>query len=115
MVVASVFAISSGRLGAFVAAIVGLVGLAIGGLALARSTRRPPSAGDVGAGPGLNRALAAVALGLFGVVLGGLIVATSDGGVGTGNGLGGAVVAMALGLIAVVLGGLARVRERAVA
>jgi hypothetical protein len=54
-------------------------------------------------------------LGLLGMVVSGLIVATSDGGVGTGNGLGGAVVAMVLGLIAVVLGGLARARRREVA
>ena len=51
-------------------------------------------------------------LGLTGVALGGLVVATSDGGVGTGNGLGGAVVAIVLGLIGMVLGGLARARAR---
>jgi hypothetical protein len=113
-IVASVFAMSSGRLGAFTAAVAGLIGLVIGGLALARSTGRTRSARDAGAVDGLNRAIVAVALGMIGVVLGALIAVTSDGSVGTGNGLGGAVVAMALGLTAVVLGGLARVRERAV-
>ncbi len=54
-------------------------------------------------------------LGLIGLTLGGLVVATSDGGVGTGNGLAGAVVAMVLGLIGVLLGGLARARAREVA
>jgi hypothetical protein len=36
---ASVYAMSSGRLGASVAAVLGLIGLVIGGLALARSPR----------------------------------------------------------------------------
>ena len=57
----------------------------------------------------------ATVLGLIGILLGGLVVATSDGGVGTGNGLGGAVVAMVLGLVGVVLGGLAMARVREVA
>ena len=54
-------------------------------------------------------------LALVGVVLGGLIVATADGGLGTGNGLGGAVVAMVLGTIGIILGGLARARARRLA
>jgi hypothetical protein len=109
-VTTSVMAMSSGRLGAFVAGVVGLIGIVIGGRALARSAGRARSAGGIGdAGPGGGVALV---LGLIGVVLGGLIVATSDGGVGTGNGLGGAVVAMVLGTIGIVVGGLARARTR---
>ena len=54
-------------------------------------------------------------LGVTGLALGGLVVATSDDGIGTGNGLGGAVVALVLGLTAIVLGGLARARAQKVA
>ena len=112
-VTASVLAMSSGRLGAVVASVVGLIGIVIGGLALARSAGRARSAGGTGnrgAGGGV-----AMVLGLIGVVVGGLIVATADGGLGTGNGLGGAVVAMLLGTIGIVLGGLARARTRRLA
>ncbi len=59
-----------GRIGAIVAALVGLIGVAIGVRSLARS-----SGGRV-----------ALVAGLIGIVLGGLVVATADGGVGTGNG-----------------------------
>ena len=105
-ITANVLAMSSGRLGAVVAAVVGLTGIVIGGRALARSAG--------GSGDRRGGAVATV-LGLIGILLGGLVVATSDGGVGTGNGLGGAVVAMVLGLVGVVLGGLAMARVREVA
>ncbi|MBN6039664.1 DUF6223 family protein [Amycolatopsis sp. 195334CR] len=52
-------------------------------------------------------AVIAVAAGAVGMVVGGLIVVTADGGAGTGNGLGGGVVALVIGLLAVVLGGVA--------
>ncbi|WP_433131470.1 DUF6223 family protein [Micromonospora sp. CA-240977] len=103
---ATVLTMSSGRLGASVGVLLGLAGVVIGGLALARPTSR------VGTGSGLGGAVLALAAGLVGVALGGLVVATSDGGVGTGNGLGGAFVALAVGLVGVVLGGLALVRAR---
>ena len=110
---ASVLAMSSGRLGAFVAVVIGLTGIVIGGRALARSAGRPRAAG--GDGTGGASPVVAMVLGLSGLTLGGLVAATSDGGVGTGNGLAGAVVAMVLGLIGVLLGGLARARARQVA
>ncbi|MBM0274344.1 DUF6223 family protein [Micromonospora tarensis] len=103
---AAALAMSSGRLGASSAVLLGLVGSVIGGLALARP------AGRFGAGLGAGLALAT---GLIGMALGGLVVATSDGGVGTGNGRGGAFVALAVGLLGVVLGGLALVRARRLA
>ena len=112
-VFASVLAMSSGRLGAFVGVVVGLTGIVIGGRALARSAGRSRSPG--GTGDGGPAAVVAVVLGLSGLALGGLVAATSDGGVGTGNGLGGAVVAMVLGLTGIVLGGLARARAQKVA
>jgi Family of unknown function (DUF6223) len=110
-ITANVLAMSSGRLGAVVAAVVGLTGIVIGGRALARSAR----ARSAGGGGDRRGGAVATVLGLIGMLLGGVVVATSDGGVGTGNGLGGAVVAMVLGLVGVVLGGLAMARVREVA
>ena len=102
---ASVYAMSFGRIGALVAALVGLTGVVIGGLALR-------SAGRVGAGSGRSGAIVALVAGLIGVALGGLVVAAADGGIGTGNGVAGAIVALVLGLIGVALGGLALARSR---
>ena len=115
LIAADALDMSAARFGATTAAMIGLIGAVIGGLALARSIGRARSATDVGNTAGLRQATVALALGAIGIVLGGLIVATADGGLGTGNGLGGAAVAVVLGLIAVVLGGLARARGRELA
>jgi hypothetical protein len=104
--VAGTYAMSTGRLGASSAAVLGLVGVVIGGLALARPTSR------IGTGSGRLGALVALVAGLIAMALGGLVAATADGGVGTGNGLGGAYVALGVGLIAVIVGGLALGRSR---
>jgi hypothetical protein len=96
---------TSGRLTASAAALVGLIGVVLGGLALR-------SAGRVGTGNGRRGAVVALVLGLIGMVLGGLVVVAADGGIGTGNGVGGAIVALVLGLIDVILGGLALARSR---
>ncbi|MDG4837729.1 DUF6223 family protein [Micromonospora sp. WMMD967] len=103
---ATALTMSSGRLGATVAVLLGLVGTVVGGLALARPASR------VGTGSGRLGGVLALASGLLGLVLGALVVATSDGGVGTGNGRGGAFVALVVGLAGVVLGGLALARSR---
>ncbi|MER7892773.1 DUF6223 family protein [Micromonospora sp. NPDC094482] len=105
-VAADAFTMSAGRLGASVAAVVGLIGVVIGGLALARPATR------IGTANGRGGGLVALVAGLIGVVLGGLVVATSDGGVGTGNGRGGAFVALVVGVVGIVLGGLALARAR---
>jgi hypothetical protein len=94
------------RLMASGAAVTGLIGAVIGGLALARSTRR------VGSGKGRRGAIVALVLGPIGLIIGGLVVATADGGLGTGNGLAGGVVAIMVGLIGMTLGGLALSRSR---
>jgi hypothetical protein len=101
-----VYAMSAGRLGAVAAGLVGLCGVVVGGLALARPTGH---SGSPNAQRGGN---VAVVAGLSGMALGGLIVATAPGGVGTGGGVGGAILAMLVGLISVVVGGLARARSR---
>ena len=98
-----VFAMTPGRLGASMAALVALTGVALGGLALARARRT---------GDGLRGGIVALVAGLIGMALGGLVVATAGGGLGTGHGLGGGIVALVAGLISVVLGGLARARSR---
>jgi hypothetical protein len=105
-VTANVYAQTPKRIVASVAALVGLSGAVIGGLALARS------AGRIGTGNGRRGAIVALVLGPIGVVIGGLVVATADGGLGTGNGLGGGIVAMMVGLIGMALGGAALARSR---
>ncbi|WP_433538418.1 DUF6223 family protein [Micromonospora sp. CA-249363] len=100
---ASVTTMSAGRLGASVGGLLGLAGVIVGALALARPGSR------VGTGSGMLGATVALASGL----LGALVVATSDSGIGTGNGRGGAYVALVVGLAALGLGGLALSRVRA--
>jgi Family of unknown function (DUF6223) len=102
----SVYTLTPERIAATVAAVLGLIGTVIGGLALARS------AGRVGTSDGRRGAIVALVLGPIGLVIGGLVVATADGGLGTGNGLGGGVVAMIVGLLGMALGGLALARAR---
>ncbi|WP_028924687.1 DUF6223 family protein [Pseudonocardia acaciae] len=102
-VAAGGYEIGTGRAVPTVAALLGLAGVVIGGLAVARSAR---------GGTGDGRAITALVLGLVGVVVGGLHWANVAGGLGTGNGLAGAVAAVALGLVGVVLGALALARSR---
>ncbi|WP_055601583.1 DUF6223 family protein [Streptomyces aureus] len=102
-VAASVYDFSLGRLGATTGGLLGLAGVVVAVLALARP------AGPLGTA---RRPRGAMAAGLIAMVLGGLVAATADGGLGTGNGLGGAYVALLLGLISTALGGLALRRSR---
>ena len=102
---ASAYGWTPERIWGSAAALLALVGVVIGGLALARS------AGRIGNGNGERGAIVALVAGLIAVVNGGLVVVTADGGLGTGNGIAGGYLALALGLIAMVLGGLARARS----
>jgi drug/metabolite transporter (DMT)-like permease len=90
--------IGAGRLMPTSAAVAGLIGVVIGGLALVRSRRT---------GNGRAGAIVAAALGLISLVVGGLHTAYSAGGFGTGSGLAGAIVAIVLGMLGLVFGGLA--------
>ena len=101
----TVYGLTPRRLWATTAAVLALVGVVIGGLALARS------AGRIGNGNGRRGAIAAGVAGLISVVVGGLHSANSAGGFGTGNGVVGGAVALVLGLIAMALGGLALARS----
>jgi hypothetical protein len=98
--------ITNGRARALVAAVVGMISLVVGGLALARS------AGRIGIINGRAGAIVALALGLIGVVLSVAHLGSSTGGFGTGSGRAGAIVALVLGLIGMNLGGLALTRSR---
>jgi len=102
----TVYGLTLRRLWATTAALLALVGVVIGGLALARS------AGRIGTGNGRMGAIVALLAGLIAVVNGGLNLAIAKGGPGTGNGVVGAAVALVMGLIAMALGGLVLARSR---
>ncbi|MEV0436571.1 DUF6223 family protein [Nocardia sp. NPDC050413] len=97
---AASYGMTSGRLVASSAAVIGLLGVLAGGWALAR--------------PAAIRAVFALIAGLIAIIGGAWVVATAEGGLGTGNGLGGGVVAIAFGLASVVVGGLSLARARRV-
>ncbi|MEV0353277.1 DUF6223 family protein [Nonomuraea sp. NPDC050680] len=99
------YTLTTGRLWSVVGALLGLAGVVIGGLALARSVRRIGNGGRRGA-------IVALAAGLACAVIGGLVVGAADGGPGTGYGIVGGYVDLVVGLIAVVLGGLTLARSR---
>jgi hypothetical protein len=99
------YGMTSGRLVASSAALLGVIGVVFGVLTLFR-----PS-GRFGIASGPFGAIIALAAGLIGAIVGGIKAATTTG-IGTGGGLAGAVVAVVLGLIAIALGGLALARSR---
>ena len=99
------YTLTADRLWATTVAVLALVGVVIGGLALARS------AGRIGTGNGRAGAIVAIAVGLTGIALAVLLLATADGGPGTGNGVVGAIVALVLGVIGMVLGRQALARS----
>jgi hypothetical protein len=97
------------RLWAGTVAVLALVGVVIGGLALARPNSR------FGTASGRLGTIVALVLGLIAVVNGGLVLAIANGGPGTGNGVVGGAAALVLGMIATALGGLARARSHSTA
>src|SRR6266702_4520568 len=102
----TVYGFTPRRLWATTAAVLALVGVVIGGLALARP------ACCFGTAPGRLGAFAAPVVGLIAGVNGAVNLAIANGGPGTGNGVVGAAAAFVLGLIALALGGLALARSR---
>jgi len=97
------------RLWATTAIVLALVGVVVGGLALARPTSR------LGTASGRLGAIVALVAGLIAVANGGLNLAVANGGPGTGNGVVGGAAAFVLGLVALALGGLALPRCRSAA
>ena len=102
----TVYGFTSRRLWATIVGVLSVVGVVVGGLALA-----PLSSRFGGASRQLGAIVALVA-GLIGLVNGALILAFATGGPGSGNGVVGAAGALVLGLVAMVLGALALVRSR---
>lgn len=94
--------ITAGRAQSLVGLAVGLIGVIMGGRALARSA----------GGKRRGRGIVALIAGLLGMVLSGLHLATATGAIGTGSGKLGSIVALVVGLIGVALGGLAIARAR---
>lgn len=93
------YTLTAARFWATAAALLGLAGAVVGGLALARRIGR-------------RGAVVSLASGLVAMAGGALNLAVADGGPGTGNGVVGGAVAVVLGLIATVLGGLTLARSR---
>jgi hypothetical protein len=101
------YTLTAARFWATAAALLGLAGVVVGGLALSRSLRHIGNGGRRGA-------IVALAAGLTAAVGGALNLAVADGGPGTGNGVIGGAAAVVLGLIAAVLGGVVVARFRRV-
>ena len=96
--------VTGGRVRSIVAAVIGLISLIVGGIALARS--RHPATGKV-----RTAAMLALVLGLIGLVLSVVHLAGSTD-FGTGGGRAGAIVALVLSLLGTACGWLARSRAR---
>lgn len=101
----TVYGLTPRRLWATAVAVLALVAVVIGGLALARPFSR------FGTASGPLGASVALGAGLIAAVNGGLNLAMATGGPGTGNGVVGGAAALVLGLIAAAIGGLALARS----
>src|SRR5215510_6462503 len=87
----TVYGLTSRRLWATMVAVLALVGVIIGGLALARPASRFVTAcGRLGG-------IVTLVAGLIAVVNGGLVLAIANGGPGSGNGVVGGAAALVLG------------------
>jgi hypothetical protein len=102
----TVYGLTLKRLWATAAAGLALIGVVIGGLALARPASR------FGTASGRLGAIVALVAGLIAVVNGWLVLSVANGGPGTGNGVVGSAGAIVLGMVGVVIGGLALARSR---
>ena len=102
----TVYGLTFRRLWATSAAVLAVIGVVVGGLALARPVSR------FGSASGPLGAIMALAAGLVGAANGGLNVAVATGGPGTGNGVVGGAAAFVLGLAAAAIGWIALVRNR---
>jgi uncharacterized protein DUF6223 len=102
---ATVYGLTPRRLWATTVVVLALVGVMIGGLALARPASR------FGTASGRLGATLALAAGFVAMVNGGLNLAVANGGPGTGNGVVGGAAAFVLGLIALGIGGRALARS----
>lgn len=99
--------LTPGRAAALLPAVLGLISVIIGWIALARSAAHT--------GSGRLLAIGALGLGLIGIILSGLHLARATGAIGTGSGRLGAIVALVLGLIGMAFGWLTLSRSRRIA
>ncbi|ONM49845.1 DUF6223 family protein [Nocardia donostiensis] len=90
--------LTAGRFWSLVGVVVGLVGVTIGVRALIHRT-------------GSRSAITALAAGVVGLVIGGLVVVAAEGGPGTGYGIVGGFLALAVGLVATALGAVGLMRS----
>ncbi|MGN0040549.1 DUF6223 family protein [Rhodococcus sp. (in: high G+C Gram-positive bacteria)] len=104
-IVAAGYELGVGRAVPTTAAVLALIGVVAGAVALRRSRRS-------GTHLALPWIVVALATGAIGVIVGGMHGANAAGGPNTGNGVVGALFAVVLGVIAVVLGGLSLARYR---
>ena len=102
----TVYGLTARRLWASIAAMLGMFGVIVGGLALTRRVSR------FGTAPERLAIIVAFAAGVIAVINGGLNLAVATGGPGTGNGVVGAAAALVLGLTALTLGALSLARRR---
>lgn len=98
--------LTAGRFWSLVAVLLGLVGVIVGGRALARSRR---------VGVARRNAVVALVAGMAGTGIAGVVVAAAEGGPGTGYGIVGGFMGLVVGLVAMVLAGLALRRRTAAA
>ncbi|MFF0864089.1 DUF6223 family protein [Nonomuraea sp. NPDC003560] len=114
------YAMTTGRMWSLIAAGLGLAGVAVGGLGLARATGRLRRRAAPGTGTGTatvaatgkRGAVVALAAGVTSIVIGGWVIGAAKGGPGTGYGIVGGYLDLILGLAAVVLGVLVLNRAR---
>ncbi len=104
-IVGAGYELGVGRAVPTTAAVLALIGVVAGAVAL-RCSRRS------GTHSSLSWIVVALATGAIGVIVGGMHGANAAGGPNTGNGVVGALFAVVLGVIAVVLGGLSLARYR---
>src|SRR5215470_3092220 len=102
----TVYGLTARRLWATIAAMLGLLGVTVGGLAVTWRASRLGTARERIA------IIVAVVAGFIAVINGGLNLAVATGGPGTGNGVVGAAAALVLGLTALALGGVGLARRR---
>ena len=101
----TVYGLTTRRLWATSAALMALLGVTVGGLAL---NRRVSRFGTVSV---RHAAILGLVLGFIAAANGLLNVAVANGGPGTGNGVVGGAAAFVLGLIGMAIGGLALARS----
>ena len=99
----TVYGLTARRLWATTVAVLALVGVIVGGLAVGRPASRFGTA---------SVRVGAIVAGVIAAINGGMVLAIANGGPGTGNGVVGGAGALVLGLIAIALGGLALARSR---